>query len=267
MRRWLMLMGLALSLAACGGGDGGGDAGTNPDYLVNWVRDPYTAVFRAEVVGGQSSDTEFIRLNDVPPCTIYGDGRVVWTEESPTGGVPKVLFDFLSDEQITTFILGLTVEGRFLTYNEEYLNQLPSTDTPVYEKMTVAVNDVTHVSDAFAAWPEDYYEKFLTQCRQLGKTPRIFEPEGAWLSAQTIEYNPTLPSIFWEAEAAGLSLNQVFASGEKRWIEGQNVRILWKALRDNGLNTQITEGNLDYMILLQVPGVTVEAPPAPAAGQ
>lgn len=266
MRRWLMLMSLALVLAACGGGDGGG-GDPNSEHLVNWVRDPYSVIFRAEVVGGQSNENDYYRLNEVPPCTIYGDGRVVWTEERPTGGVPSVLFDFLTEEQISSFVLGLTVEGRFLTYTEEFPNQIPTSETPVYEKMTLFINDVTHVTDEFAEWPDRYYEQFLTQCRKLGATPRIFEPDGAWISAQTIEYDGTLASIYWEPEAAGLIINQIFASGEKRWIEGQIVRVLWKALHDNGLNTQFTEGDLTYNILLQVPGVTLDAPPAPAAGQ
>lgn len=263
--RALMLAGLILVLAACGGGDNSmsqespqGDAA-----LVQWIHDPYHVVFRVETVGGDNAQA-FFRLNEVPLCTIYGDGRVVWTEESSGRSTPRVLFDYLTDDKIIEFALFLTVEGRFLTYTEEYPHQIPSSSVPVYEKMTLAINDFTHITDAFSNWPTGYFDSIITYCRTIGVTPRRFEPEGAWLSAQPVTYNPNLPSIIWDAAAAGFSFREVASTQEKRWIEGNLVTILWRALYDNSYDVQFDESGTVFQIALQVPGVTKDAPPAPA---
>jgi len=38
----------------------------------------------AEVVGGED-DSDFYRRNDVPYCTVYGDGQVVWANATASG--------------------------------------------------------------------------------------------------------------------------------------------------------------------------------------
>jgi hypothetical protein len=186
-------------------------------------------------------------------------------EELPGSSVTRVLFDYLSDTVLTDFIWRITIEDRFLTYPEEFPNQLPSSDQPVYEKVTLAINDITHVTDTFADWPIDYYNKLLTDCRTLAQTPRLFEPEGAWLSAVKVEYNQLLPSIFWDPTAAGINFWDLASLQEKRWVEGSLVKALWRTIRDNMLDVQF-EQEIEgvYQIALQVPGVTRDAPPAPA---
>jgi hypothetical protein len=266
LKRALILIGLIFTLAGCG--QGNNDAAATPDVqsvvgLVNWNHDPYQVVFRAETVGGDNTDALY-RLNDVPACTIYGDGRVVWTEQSMSGGVPTVLFDVLTEERVTSFALYLSVELRFLTYTEEYPNEIPGSSDPVYEKMTLAINDVTHVTDAFSTWPDQYYDIVLEACQKLAITPRKFEPDAGWLSAQMVTYNASVPSIIWDAAAAGFSFNEVSATQEKRWMEGNLVKILWRAMYDNSFDIQFDENGIVYQIALQVPGVTRDAPPAPA---
>lgn len=269
MRQLILLMSLVVLLAACqpaaddgGSSDPAADRNNPDNRIIQWDRDPYHEVFEIEVVGGEEGEA-FWRQNEVAPCTIYGDGRVVWEQEGGDGIYRQVLFDYLTDDQVSGFIDALTVEGRIFTYGTEYDSQLPESGSPVYEEMTLAVNDTVHVTDAFADWPDSYYEDILELCQTLADTPTILEPEGAWISVQAIDYDPRIPSVFWDDEASGLSLNDISAGQETVWIEGRNVRAMWRVLRETGVDVQFTENDVHYLVALQVPGVTIDAPPAP----
>lgn len=264
MRRFgalALIMLVSLLLTACGGGGEASPAGDTSGSVVRWPRDPQHIIFRAEVTGGE--DEGLVALNEVPLCTLYGDGRLVWTVAGE-GGLDDVRFDFLDDVKIIDFVNYLVVSMRIYTYEAEYDFQLPQSTTPVYERMILNVNDRQHATDDFAEWPVDYFEDIVERCQSIAPTPRIFEPQGAWLSVQQVDYQNNRPSVFWEADAAGLSLQSIAQSGERRWIEGNLVIILWRTLRDTALDMQFNEGNAYYQIALQVPGVTADAPLAPA---
>ncbi len=265
MRQLIVLLSLLFVLAACQNtpAENQNGSGQTAADIIQWNRDPYQVVFRAETAGGDNADALY-RLNEVPPCTIYGDGRLVWLEGA--GGIVsgKVLFDYLTDDLLTNFIWVMAIEGKIYDYGEGFSRQLPSAQIPVYERITVEVNDRKHVTDAFAEWPDRFYINILERCRTTALTPRVFEPDAAWLSVQTVAYNPNVPFVLWDATAAGLSLNEIANSGEKRWIEGNNVHALWWTLRENTPDIQFNENEVYYQIALQIPGVTVDAPPAPA---
>jgi hypothetical protein len=232
-----------------------------PEELVQWNKDPYAVLFRAEIIGGDNDDA-FYMLNDIPACTIYGDGRVVWTVDS--SGAREVLFDFMSPEDIAGFIVEFGIARKFYDYKEGFSLQLPSSSKPVYERLTLENNGIKYVSDSFSEWPFDYYNQSLELCIKQGKTPRTFEPDGAWISAKETQYDPRIPSLYWESQAAGLSFFSLAATQERRWLEGSLVKILWQAIKDNGFDVQFGEGEKFYRIALQIPGVTRDAPPAPA---
>ena len=272
MRQWVAMLGLVFILAACAGPASEEQAGTETDNtnvsaefegsIIRWPRDANFVVFRMNVVGGENTE-QLYRLNDVPLCSVYGDGRVVWTAPGP-GGLDQVLFDFLEDSDITNFISYLTVIERIYTYPAGFDLELPSSTQPVYEQMQVNVNDIAFTTDVFSNWPEAYFSRILERCRSLSSTPTIFEPTGAWLSAEVVDYNPSVPSAFWETDAAGLSFLELALNGERRWIEGNVVRIIWNQLRTNAPDLQFSDGTDEYRLALQVPGVTIDAPPAPA---
>lgn len=263
MRQLLVLLSLLFLLAACQNTPSDITVGGQDQPVIQWNRDPYQVVFRAEVVGGDNTDALY-RLNDVPPCTVYGDGRIVWLQESSGTGITQVLFDYLSDDLLMDFIWTIAIEGKIYDYGEGFSLEIPSSEVPVYERLTVEVNDRRHVTDAFAEWPDRYYTDILEHCRTIAPTPRVFEPDAAWLSVQAVEYDASIPSVIWEADASGLSMNEISGSQEKRWIEGNNVRVLWRVLRENSPDIQFNENENYYQLALQVPGVTLDAPPAPA---
>lgn len=272
----LVMLCLALLLAACEAapvpdnpqtGATTADGNDNAGDLIRWERDPFNIVFQARVTGGDDADAIY-RLNAIPPCTLYGDGRVVWPITDERGDT-QVLFDFADYNAIEAFVSRLTVQYRFYTYEALADLQLPSSQKPVVEELALNVNERQHITDGFADWPPDFFAQVVSECIDMAQTPTLYEPEGAWLVTREVSYNPRVPSVIWDDEAAGLSLeplNEPTEDGQfsRQWIEGQNVRILWNVIHSTGLDTQMVERGTEYQIALQVPGITIDAPPPPA---
>lgn len=250
-------------LAACGGsGDGGENANGNSEAsLVRWDRSPSHVVFRAEVVGGDES--EFYRRSEVPLCTIYGDNRLVWTNQVDVG--IEVLFDTLSDEEISSFVQGLVLEQEIYDLAAEADFQVATGDNPVYEQITISVNDETHVTDSFSDWGVDYFEGIIDLCTGLADTPTIFQPDGAWITVQQVDANPARPTVRWYNEASGLDITALANSGEREWITGRNLLVLWELITESTPDLLFSEQEGVYQIALQVPNVSKDAPPAPEA--
>lgn len=254
----------ALVLASCQA-LGGGDSPNQPvqpgsGSAVQWDRSPSNVVFRAEIVGGDNADA-FHTRSEIPDCTIYGDGQVVWT----TGGGDQgqVLFDRLSDDQIQRFVEQLTLARGIYNYEAGAEPELFSDVEPVVEQLTLSVNNRTHITDSMGGWDFEFYQVILNQCRDLGQTPTIFEPEGAWVSAIATEYTTTLPTVSWSASGSGVDLAELAASGERQWVTGRIARALWVLLRDSSPDLQFNQATGTYQIALEIPNVTRDAPDAP----
>jgi hypothetical protein len=251
---------MAFLLTACGS-QSPADATSSGSSVIQWDRSPQTVVFRADVVGGEDGDA-FRARNEVPLCTIYGDNRIVWTNEL-SNFETQILWDQLSDQQIQDFVSYLTVVQRIYTYDAQADLQPPSTVKPVVETLTVFVNGRNHTTDSFSNWETDYFQTIVRTCKTVSMTPVLFEPQGAWVSAQVTDYNPNVPGLLWDGNAAGLRLADLASSGERRWITDQNLRILWNIIRTSSPLTLFNEDEVSYEVALEVPGIHRDAPPAP----
>lgn len=273
-RTMLMLLVIfALGLAGCQvlgggdeGGDGGGDSGESfdPSLLVNWERDPDHIIFRAHVVGGADENNPIYVRNQIPACTIYGDNRLVWQVYSGDNS-SQVLEDRLTDQEINTFVQDLTVAYRFYTY-EARADMLPPGDpVPVIEQLILNVNGEEHVTDALGDWEYQYYEELLARCEGLGDEPVVVDPTGAWVSAREAEFDNRRLIVEWDGEAEGsVNFAELAASGERQWIEGNLVRILWEMIRNNPPDMLFEQANEGvYQVAVEIPRVNRVAPPPP----
>lgn len=262
--RFFGVIGVTFLLAACGGNDPTGNftgEAYNPVGIVQWNRDPLAVVFRADVIGGDRTAQEL--TNTIPDCTLYGDGRVVYTQQNPNGNL-DVIFDIVPDLEIDTFVNYLTLDKRIFTYDEGYLREVPQSVTPVYSQLTLEVNGEKHITDEFVSWEPNYYSDILATCKLLAKKPRLFTPQGAWVSAESVEPNTMMATIFWDAAAAGYSFTGLAAEASKRWIEGNTIAVIWDNVIVPPGGVQFNDGGEVFMISLQVPGVTLNSPAAPA---
>ncbi len=251
-------------MTACNGGNNGGDplvVQGGSDNPIEWDRNPSTVIFRADVTGGNGDP--FLARNELPPCTVYGDNHVVWTNELGPFET-QVLEDRLTDDQVRGFV-------NYVALNEQFYNNAARQDvapanavSPVVETLALFVNGVNHVTDAFAGWNFDYYQRLLKSCKDISIAPAIYGPTAGWISAQVVPYDSTSPGIFWDGQANNLSLAELAASGERRWITDRNVRVIWDILRTSPPRVMFNEGEIPYHMSLEVPNVTRDAPPPPA---
>jgi hypothetical protein len=259
MKRLFIILVSLLALAACN---------TNPPSTaqppanpIDWDRKPDTIVFRADVLGG---DQSFVSRSEVPPCTIYGDNLVVWTNEISSYEV-QTLYDKVGDEQIRRFVSYLTIGEKFYNYKAKADVQPASSTSPVVETLTLFINNVTQKVDAFSGWDVDYYSRVLRNCKGISAAPVLYVPKAAWVSAQKVDYDPTYPKVNWDAKANALSLADLATKKERKWITDRNVAVLWNLLHTSPPNTQFTEDDVQYEVALEVPGFTRMSPPAPAS--
>lgn len=267
MARFFTVLMIALLASACsvfGGGDDSSEAPSGGEAafgVINWTRTPETIVFRADVVGGEQAQT-FAALNEVPNCTIYGDNRVIWTSTAGDNST-QILIDILTDEVIYNFVADLTVADRIYTYTTGVEDLPPASVSPVVETLFLNVNGREHQTDAFGGWTYPYWEAILNRCTSLSQAPALFEPTEAWLTVREVEYSTNFPSRLWDEAAAQFDLAEVAASEAPRWITGDVVRQLWNLQRSGGPETQFAQGTGNYVIALQIPNVTRDAPARP----
>lgn len=262
MKRLMILMVILLLLAACGGGSDDNNTVEDGGEVILWDRDPSAVVFRADVTGGNNDP--FFVTGEIPLCTIYGDGTVVWTTEAgdPTA---EILFGPVDDPRIRRFVENQTVIREIYTYDAQ-ADVVAFGQNPSVETLTLSVNDVTHTTDGFAEWPPNYFQEIVAECHTLSPRPQIYQPtNGAWLWVERREYESNSPSILWDPVGTGLDLGAVADSGEPAWISGPLARALWEQLRRTSPDLQFGQESGNYVIVLQIPNITRESPPAPAS--
>jgi hypothetical protein len=158
----------------------------------------------------------------------------------------------------------LTVNERYFDYQAKAALEPPSGASPVVETLALTINNDPRVTDAFSGWDADYYQRLVQSCKNISRAPVLFEPNGGWVSAQVVEYDPNAPGVPWDGKASGLVLADLSASGQARWIADRNVPILWNLIRTSPPSIQFYEDGVQYAIALEVPNVTRSAQPPPS---
>jgi hypothetical protein len=123
----------------------------------------------------------------------------------------------------------------------------------------------THSADNYGGWASDYFSRILDICRNLSRAPILFEPSEAWTTVREVPLLSDAPYILWRPEErGGLSLSSIVANGGSQWISGTIVTELWRELHRLPYTVIYGEGDKGYQIAVQVPGLTRNAPAAPA---
>ena len=264
MLRWLTVI-LIVILAACGGGDDddtpevdGGDGGVVTDDtladVIQWDEDPDHIVFRAEF-SVPDSELDRYRRAEVPLCTIYGDGRVVWTVDAEDPA-ENVIFGPVDPLRIRRFIDDITVLYRIFTFSEEAPFQSFS-EIPDAYRLIIGVNGETHVADDYGGVNEQNFMDILERCRSLSPRPQIFLPDGVWVWAEATTYDNSEGSVLWDEEVTGVDLGEISMSGEAQWVTGRVARILWNfRQRSESTGLQYAQDSNAYTVTLEIPQIT-----------
>jgi hypothetical protein len=248
MRRLGLLI-IVLLLAACQTGGGGN--------VVGWVRSPEQVVFRLDVSGNEDP---WEYSYGVSPCAVYGDNRVVWTNDLGSAQY-EVLYDRVTDEAVSRFIETLTVNERIYTYQSPEITPPPEGIAPIYQTIYIDVNGLVHTANETSGWGQDWYARVTEACTTLSQTPVLFLPTGGWLTVQESEYLSDTPRWTWRDPS--VSLVEVAASGQPRWVTGETATQVWAGMTTMPPSLRMEEAGRFFRVALQVPGITRQSPPAP----
>jgi hypothetical protein len=262
--RWMLVGAVAVMLAACNNNTPTPEAGTpqpnNGVAVLTWNTAPDAVIFRMD--RQITNDTPFSDLNRIPPCTLYGDGRVVWVNPLQPAG-EEVLEALIDDTQFRSFLEYLIRDAKFYDIPDYASMELPPAEQSSVETISLALSDQVTTKRNYKAWPLDVYLTLLDKCKTLSNAPVRVEPSAGWVTVYPAPENSGMPFIDWPATAP-FQLAQANADKQAIWLTDAGFRMLWQAQRETQGNIMWRENGLNYQVALQVPLVSRDSPSAPA---
>lgn len=251
---------IAVVLAACQPNTPTVDTNSTFDQL--WTPDENAVVFRADITGG--SLPELARMSETAPCTVYGDGQVIWVNELDAFNT-EVLFDFVPTERIQQFIDYVAFNENFYSQDARATEPPEGEIAPVIETITMDVAGQRHSADNYGGWDSGFFDRVVAACKSISSTPIRFEPTEAWLTMREVEMISDAPYVYWNpADHEGISLAAIADNAtQPQWVTGQAVADLWHFLHTLPYTTLYGEGDRLFQIGLQVPGITRDSPAKP----
>jgi len=248
-RKFVLMIVLALAavVAACGTPEAGREwnISTAADQLV----------VEADTRGG-FVPVEWAATH-IPDFRLYGDGRAIWSEK-PDDGTTVVWEGRLSEQQVRELLDWMDEQG-FFEMEEYYTVDNAPTDLPS-SCIVVTLQDRTHsVCQYYDGAPEAFdaiYQRL--QAGADASDVETFEPEIGWVTSRLVEGASPTDATPWPD---GLS-PAVSTFGQGNWIEGEALDFLWSRRLQSGPLLFEQDGSV-YQVVLQIPGVMPDAPPAP----
>ena len=251
----LVLCLLAILLVACGGDSDGESEETR--RLFDWDKSAEFVLFRIDSI--EESDPETLISNTIPPCTLYGNGRLIFTNDVNTS--QQILESRLSEDQVRAFVEDVIGYG-FYGWEDDILPQAAVSDLNL-KSISLNLYAELRTVERYSEFPVDGYERLLEDCRNLSEQRALVLPlQGGWVRAIPVNDFSSNNTIPWPNNAP-FTLRDVANSGSPYWVEpGQYANYLWDISLSDNLMTVI-EGSGAYHITFQVPGISRTAPPVP----
>jgi hypothetical protein len=244
---WLLLALLALSLAACGG------PGVEVD--LSYDTDPETVVVEADSAGGFVPEA-FVQ-GHIPGFRLYGDGRAIWTEQAGRG--ETVHEGRLAPQEVEDLLAWIAERG-FFEMDDLYTVENPPTDLATD---CVAVHLAAHdkrVCEYYDGAPEAFGEIYDRLRAGAGAViVGDYQPQIGWVVAELLTWDSGAEAIDWP-ESLTPALPALVGGG---WIEGETLDFVWQRRLAEGPFTLFEASGDQYIVVLQVPGLMPQAPPAP----
>ena len=222
---------------------------------VAWESSPETQIVSATHCCGFVP--EEVMINYIPEAQVFGDGRIIWTQISEDGQ-RSVLEGTLSTQQIED-LLQQAVDYGFFGWEELYTSPLSPSDLPS-QCLFIRLADLSRrVCEYYEGAPEEFHQLYETLKSGAGASSTEYVPEKGYVVARTVP-TPDWTVPAWDAGTLGFSLSQ---ASEGAWIDGEALEAAWSLVNQNPGGGVVQEGDAYYQITLQIPGVSMEQPPAP----
>lgn len=223
-----------------------------------WRADPQAKIVTATYCCGLVP--VHVKTNYIPAAQIWGDGRIIWTQFDPAGR-RQVLVGRLSSERVAALLDGVVAEG-FFEWQERYIAPNSPTDLPS-KCLTIQVENRTkRVCEYFEGAPQAFHDFFDVIASGAGVTGEPYVPERAYLTAEQRGQAAASAEILdWDDGALGVSLDQ---ASQGMWLEqGPALARAWDVVNASAWQPLVKQGEDIYLLVLQVPGVSMTEPPEP----
>src|SRR5690606_8229792 len=145
--------------------------------VLEWERNPDTIILRIDERRDQEDPA--VLANAVPPCTLWGDGRLVWTVSIENEN--QVLEARLSDEEVRRLLWDGIIQRGFYDWRSDFI--IPDGNNQTIQTITLNLYDEVFTVSRYGNWPVNGYHAILQSCLEVSSTPVLFIPTGGWLSA------------------------------------------------------------------------------------
>lgn len=262
LRLGCVIMGVLL-FAACSSDDTPSD--TPPEAqqlgLLEWNQDSNYVVLRVDQQYLAGSPAQ--QANEIPSCTVWGDGHVVWlnyiTPENSATQV-QLLEAYLNEEQMRALIETVIFSG-FYDWESNFI--IPNSNNQFIQSLSLNLFSEERTVSRYSDWPVNGHERIRETCTQASDSPAIFLPDGLWLSAYEVPYDDGVGHWRWYSDAAGFGLDEVSGGNSPRWLSGDLAKDVFNTTILSNTSVHALDGDLSYELVVQVPQVTRDAPPAP----
>ena len=246
MRRQLLcpIVALTLALLAC-------NTLLPPRPEVDWDTDPQALVVSADTCCGMLYDP-----NGIPTARLWGDGRLIWVAVE-SSGARRVLTAALTTDQMKA-LLQRFVDSGFFGWQDSYRPSYEVYDAPSTCLHVALQSASKSVCDLMGNAPAAFYE--LLDGLAAGLTETNYVPTRAYLQANPVGSASLAPVLQWPADSLNLSLKD---ASQGVWVEGKTLEVAWRAVNERPYNALVQEGDTFFSLVLLVPDVTRQQPPAP----
>lgn len=219
---------------------------------VAWDTDPSTTIIKLyspHTTAGLSGayDPRYY----VPEVQVWGDGRILWVERE--GQSRRVREGHLTEAEIKALLTRI-VEAGFFEWEESY-QTLGGSSLP-WMHLQVNLSGRSKEIREHGGAPDAYYDIEAHLLSGAGADGREFVPTCGYLTARPFSAGGGGPQ--WPSGVEVTPDN----IGDGQYVEGRLLEFAWDLVNKNPLNPiYASYGGHTYVIMVQIPGVSLAQPP------
>lgn len=223
-----------------------------PNFI--WDTDPDVRIMLATYCCDSPTIEELVR-SYIPEAQLWGDGRLLWTEQDEERA-RQVFVAWLTPDEMQA-LLQETASAGFFGWEEVYADEVVVDGTSRCLTITLLDRDKS-VCETHGGAPSAFYMLFdhLSQGAEYNGT--LFHPDRAFVTGFRLEdlVGPRpAAELRWEEMQVQGPATQILSGF---WLEqGETLQMLWEAANQDPYHMPLVEdGDQLYRIILQVPGVS-----------
>lgn len=221
-----------------------------------WDEDPENVVISGTFCCGFVP--QLAVTNYIPGVTIFGDGRIIWTVLDDQGG-REVFVAQLSMDTLEALLTRIAEAG-FFGWQDNYADLTVSdlAEQCLQVNLTGASKSVCEYNKGAPAAFHELYDYLAAGAEQTGEP---FVPAAAYLTTESLGNDINLGDQQVSAlDEATLGLSLAKAQ-EGVWIEGPALARLWQEVNAQTWLPVVEDGQAYFQLGLQIPGLSIVAPP------